>query len=149
MDKFMNEMKSNEYMRLIGEYLLSRKIDIEKANKSLSGCMKYISNIAKLRAKNGVACLTDNYVYQLAVHYYDEEHPESFTPEEEPVDMNPVNEKVIERVVEKVVYVEKEIDNSELIQLKQELELFKNASKNKIKKKKEDIKQETTIFDFI
>lgn len=43
-------------------------------NKSIEECCKYITGEAYARAKNGVAVISDEEVYGMAVHYYDEEN---------------------------------------------------------------------------
>lgn len=44
-----------------------------KSNKNLDECCDFIKNEAQKRAKNGCAVLSDKEVYNLAVHYYDED----------------------------------------------------------------------------
>ena len=41
--------------------------------KSIEECCKYITGEAYAKAKNGVAVLSDDAVFGLAVHYYDED----------------------------------------------------------------------------
>ncbi|MBO7280576.1 MAG: PcfK-like family protein [Bacteroidaceae bacterium] len=41
--------------------------------KSIDECCKYITGEAYARAKNGCAVISDEEVYGMAVHYYDEE----------------------------------------------------------------------------
>ena len=42
-------------------------------NKSIEECCKYITGEAYARAKNGISVISDEEVYGMAVHYYDEE----------------------------------------------------------------------------
>lgn len=42
--------------------------------KNIDECCKYITGEAYAKAKNGVAVLSDDAVFCLAVHYYDEEN---------------------------------------------------------------------------
>lgn len=42
--------------------------------KSIDECCKYITGEAYAKAKNGVAVLSDDAVFGLAVHYYDEDN---------------------------------------------------------------------------
>lgn len=42
--------------------------------KSIDECCKYITGEAYAKAKNGVAVLSDDAVFSLAVHYYDEDN---------------------------------------------------------------------------
>lgn len=44
--------------------------------KSIDECCKYITGEAYARAKNGCAVISDEEVYGMAVHYYDEENIE-------------------------------------------------------------------------
>lgn len=44
-----------------------------KSNKSLDECCNYIKSEAQKQAQKGCAVLTDEEVYNLAVHYYDED----------------------------------------------------------------------------
>jgi hypothetical protein len=62
-------------LKTIGDYLMSRGDLTEKLEdeaKSLDGCWSYIVSEAKKKAANQCACLTDEEVFGLAVHYYDE-----------------------------------------------------------------------------
>ena len=43
-------------------------------NKTIEECCKYITGEAYARAKNGMAVISDEEVYGMAVHYYDEEN---------------------------------------------------------------------------
>lgn len=45
----------------------------KKANKSLDECCNYITSEAKKQVENGCAVMSDDDVYNLAVHYYDED----------------------------------------------------------------------------
>lgn len=42
--------------------------------KSIDECCKYITGEAYAKAKNGTAVLSDEVVYSMAVHYYDEDN---------------------------------------------------------------------------
>jgi hypothetical protein len=48
------------------EYLLAA---CEKENKTLNGVIAYIKSEARKQAKDGVACIPDDTVYDWAVHY--------------------------------------------------------------------------------
>lgn len=85
MDKFNKELEKakNPWIKRIGNYLLSRddiQEKLKKKNKSLDECFQYILNeLAKKAEKskeNGVGFVSgDNQeLYDLAVHYYDEDN---------------------------------------------------------------------------
>ncbi len=44
-----------------------------KEHKSIDECFRYIVGVARKKAVNNAACMTDEEVYGLAVHYYDED----------------------------------------------------------------------------
>lgn len=82
MEKFEEELKNakNPWVVRIGNYLKSRNdlIDnLKKENKSLDECFRYVLyEISKKaeRAENvGYAAGDDEIIYELAVHYYDED----------------------------------------------------------------------------
>jgi len=70
----------NPALRKIAEYLKERAAldalfapSLEKEKKSLGGCWNYILSEARKKAENGCACLEDEEVFNMAVHYYDED----------------------------------------------------------------------------
>jgi hypothetical protein len=73
--KLQEERKSaDSWLKVIADYLLTRddiKDSLGKENKSLEECGNYILQEAKKRG-NQVA-MTDEEVFSLAVHYYDED----------------------------------------------------------------------------
>ncbi|WP_300628702.1 Cas9 inhibitor AcrIIA9 family protein [uncultured Thomasclavelia sp.] len=82
MDKFNEELKNatNPWIKRIGEYLLTRddlKGNLKKENKTLSECFDYvlIELSKKTERKNGVGYVAgdDQEIYELAIHYYDED----------------------------------------------------------------------------
>lgn len=82
MDKFNEELKkaSNPWIQRIGNYLLSRddiRENLKKENKSLKECFDYIliqlSEKAVRDGNVGYAAGDDEEIYELAVHYYDED----------------------------------------------------------------------------
>ena len=82
MDKFNKELKAakNPWIKRIGNYLLSRddiQKNLNKKNKSLDECFNYVLNeISKKCVKNGnvgYAPGDDQELFDLAVHYYDED----------------------------------------------------------------------------
>lgn len=82
MDKFNKELKAakNPWIKRIGNYLLSRddiQKNLNKKNKSLDECFNYVLNeISKKCVKNGnvgYAAGDDQELFDLAVHYYDED----------------------------------------------------------------------------
>lgn len=85
MDKFNKELKEakNPWIKRIGEYLLSRddiQENLKKEKKSLNECFEYIlGELAKKAEKNkenGVGFVSgeDHELFELAVHYYDEDN---------------------------------------------------------------------------
>ena len=109
-------------------------------NKSLDECCKYITGEAFARAKNGTAVLSDDEVYGMAVHYYDEDNitirksPKAHTPE-------PTLSK--KRQQELLEQAEREYKASVLANLKQQELDRKAAQREKAKAKRE---KEETIF---
>ncbi len=82
MDKFNEELKNatNPWIKRIGEYLLTRddlKDNLSKENKTLSECFDYVLIELSKKAKrnNGVGYVAgdDAEIYELAVHYFDED----------------------------------------------------------------------------
>lgn len=82
MDKFENELKSakNPWIKRIGNYLLSREDlheNLKKENKSLKECFDYILiELSKKCVRDndvGYAAGDDEELYEMAVHYYDED----------------------------------------------------------------------------
>ncbi|RHM59673.1 Cas9 inhibitor AcrIIA9 family protein [Coprobacillus sp. AF33-1AC] len=82
MDKFEKELNEtkNPWVKRIGNYLLSRsdiKENLKKEKKSLEECFKYvIQEISKKCERNnniGYAAGDDQELFDLAVHYYDED----------------------------------------------------------------------------
>lgn len=76
--KFTEEMNALEdgAMKVVANYLASRK-DIfpllDKPNKSLKECWSYILQEVKKQSIGNCAWLTDEEVFGMAVHYYDED----------------------------------------------------------------------------
>lgn len=60
----------------VGNYLLGREDiqgNLQKPNKSLKECWDYIVSEARKKQQGGCACLSDDEVYGMAVHYFDED----------------------------------------------------------------------------
>lgn len=83
MDKFNKELEKakNPWIKRIGNYLLSRddiRENLKKKNKSLDECFNYVLNeISKKCVKNGnigYVAGDDQELFDLAVHYYDEDN---------------------------------------------------------------------------
>ena len=69
---------SNAYEQVVLDYIESLDAPelIEKINagdKGLSDCMSYVKSQAKSKAVNGCAILTDQEVFGMAVHYFEED----------------------------------------------------------------------------
>ena len=73
--KIQDERKNVEdWLKIIADYLLTRddiKNSLEKENKSLEECGKYI--LQEAQKKGSRVAMTDEEVFSLAVHYYDED----------------------------------------------------------------------------
>ena len=66
--------KVDNWLKVIADYLLTRddiKDSLDKENKSLEECGNYILQEAK--KKGNQVAMTDEEVFSLAVHYYDED----------------------------------------------------------------------------
>ena len=83
MEKFKKEIKDsdNPWIKRIGNYLLSRddlQENLKKENKSLKECFDYILIELSKKSKrdNGVGYYAgdDSEIYNLAIHYYDEDN---------------------------------------------------------------------------
>lgn len=75
---FEEELKklNNPIINIIAEYLMSRQDiqeNLKKPNKSLEEMYEYILSEAKKKAVQNCAAMTDEEVFGLAVHYYDED----------------------------------------------------------------------------
>lgn len=52
---------------------------IEASDKGISDCVQYIANQVREKAEDGCACCTDEEVYGLAIHYFEEDTIEKYT----------------------------------------------------------------------
>lgn len=77
--KIQSQSMGNPVLLAIGDYLISfmkkeplfsQKVNNDK--KSMKEMLDYVMSEAKKQAVNGAACLSDEVVYGLAVHYFDE-----------------------------------------------------------------------------
>ena len=111
-------------------------------NKSLDECCKYITGEAFARAKNGTAVLSDEEVYGMAVHYYDEDNitirrsPAARTTTPQPKLSKAEQQKLREQA-------EREYKAKVLANLKQQELDRKAAQREKAKAKRE---QEESMF---
>lgn len=65
---------AEEWLKVVADYLLTRddiKNSLDKENKSLEECGQYI--LQEVRKKGSFVAMTDEEVFGLAVHYYDED----------------------------------------------------------------------------
>ena len=73
--KIQDERKNVEdWLKVIADYLLTRddiKNSLEKENKSLEECGQYI--LQEAQKKGSRVAMTDEEVFGLAIHYYDED----------------------------------------------------------------------------
>lgn len=79
MSKFEDEyktIKQNQGLKIICEYLMSRNDMVSKLDnpkKSIDGMWNYIVSEAKKKAVKNCAIISDEEVFGLTIHYYDEE----------------------------------------------------------------------------
>lgn len=111
--------------------------------KSIDECCKYITGEAYAKAKNGTAVLSDEVVYGMAVHYYDEDNidikrtPSACTSAPQAKQLSKADREKLQRQAE-AEYKDKvaaELKNKELAR--------KAAQKEKAKAKRE---QEEAMF---
>lgn len=143
----------DDWLKVIADYLLTRddiKISLEKENKSLEECGRYI--LQEVRKKGSFVALSDKEVFGLAVHYYDEDnlkigktinhaHVKNL---EDTVDSKQMQEeKTVKKVdIEKIV--EKRVQER-LAEIKK-VEKAKKEKRTKKKANKIDVKQ-VSLFD--
>lgn len=114
---FKEEYKKieNQSIKVIADYLLTRDdVNLDKPNKSLEEMWRYIVNEARNKATNNCICMTDDEVFGLAVHYYDEDDIKIEKP----------------KVAVKTAVVKKEVKKEEVKQ--PEKPKKKSTSKNKV-----------------
>ena len=106
MSKFEDEykaIKQNQGLKIICEYLISRKdmsSKLDNPKKSIEGMWNYIVSEAKKKAVKNCAIISDEEVFGLAIHYYDEEDVGG--DEEQPSRLNLESAKaIIKKSVEK------------------------------------------------
>lgn len=78
MSKFEDEYKkvSDTSIKLVCKHLMNRddmRAKLDNPNKSIDGMWAYIVSQAKKKAVKNCAIISDEEVFGLAVHYYDEE----------------------------------------------------------------------------
>lgn len=106
MSKFEDEykaIKQNQGLKIICKYLMSRNDMVSKLDnpkKSIDGMWNYIVSEAKKQAVKNCAIISDEEVFGLAVHYYDEEDVSG--DEEQPSRLNLEPAKaIVKKSVEK------------------------------------------------
>ncbi len=147
--KLEKEMKTAApWLKAIAEYLLKRddiKENLEKENKSLSECGSFI--MTEARRKGRSVCMTNEEVFGLAVHYYDEDDLK--------INKNISNQAKVEKSeVSKPVQEEKpveKVDIEEIVEKKvqerlQAIERKKKGKRTKKKIKKSNVEQ-VSLFD--
>ena len=75
-DEQLAKAKQGTPERVVGEYLLERMRNdedmarrYEESDRTLSGCMAYITEKARKKAVHNQCCMTSEEVFDLAVHY--------------------------------------------------------------------------------
>lgn len=111
--------------------------------KSIDECCKYITGEAYAKAKNGCAVISDEEVYGMAVHYYDEEDitireapRASSTRSQEP--------KLTKKQQEDL---RRQAEAEYKAKVKNELELKEIERKAKLREKKKQLPQMASLFD--
>lgn len=109
--------------------------------KSIDECCKYITGEAYARAKNGCAVISDEEVYGMAVHYYDEENIE--------IRKQPAGTKVSSKTTKvKLTKAEKEEARKKALNDIYEAERKRLLAKPKKTKKTKTVELQPMLFDF-
>ena len=112
----------NPAVKIIADYLMARddlKEKLENPKKSLKEMFDYIMSEAKKQANSGCACLSDDVVFGMAVHYYDEDKIEfkkvsgTATVTSSPSSKNDDKDKEIKKLQEKIKKLEKKEETKE------------------------------------
>lgn len=119
---FEEELKTveNPAIAIIAEHLLKREDmqeKLNKPNKSLKKMYEYITSEARKKAHNGCAMLSDDEVFGLAAHYYDEDDLDIDKKVEEAkpeIVRHKVEVKVETKKTEKTKKKKEEIDDEQL-----------------------------------
>lgn len=152
--KLEKEMKNAApWLKAIAEYLLKRddiKENLEKENKSLSECGNFI--MTEARKKGSSVCMTNEEVFGLAVHYYDEDDLkiDKNISNQARVEKSEDTEKEVSKPVQEEKPVEK-LDIDEIVEKKvqerlQAIERKKKEKRTKKKVKKSNVEQ-VSLFD--
>lgn len=141
------------WLKVIAEYLLKRddiKENLEKENKSLSECGNFI--MTEARKKGSSVCMTNEEVFGLAVHYYDEDDLkiDKNISNQARVEKSEDTEKEVSKPVQEEKPVEK-LDIDEIVEKKvqerlQAIERKKKEKRTKKKVKKSNVEQ-VSLFD--
>ena len=139
----------------IKEYL-DKKAEIDelfavtyaKENKSLDECFKFIMSEAQKKGGNAV-CMTDEEVFGLAVHYYDEDDIKISPMPNTRVKVSTSTEKIELTEEEKAIAKERAINqlkDEELAKLKKSEELKSHKAMSKAEKEAEFEKKQLSLF---
>lgn len=141
------------WLKVIAEYLLKRddiKENLEKENKSLSECGNFI--MTEARKKGSSVCMTNEEVFGLAVHYYDEDDLkiDKNISNQARVEKSEDTEKEVRKPVQEEKPVEK-LDIDEIVEKKvqerlQAIERKKKEKRTRKKVKKSNVEQ-VSLFD--
>jgi hypothetical protein len=131
------------FKRTIHTYLVQRAANDElfaekfsNPNKSIDECVTYILNTVQKSGCNG---FSDDEVYSMAIHYYDEENINIG---------NPINCNVVVNHVVELTEEEKEQARKDAIQKVQD-EVYKRVTQQPKKKaKKVALNSQPSLFDF-
>lgn len=69
-----NDPSLKKIVEFLNDYKEKNNWDkVYQAQKSIDDCWDYIVSVARSKAKDGCCCMLDEDVFNLAIHYYDED----------------------------------------------------------------------------
>ena len=119
-----------------------------KENKNLDECLNFIMSEAQKKGGNAV-CMTDEEVFGLAVHYYDEDDIKIKPMPNARVKISTSTEKIELTEEEKAIAKERAINqlkDEELAKLKKSEELKRHKAMSKAEKEAEFEKKQLSLF---
>ena len=119
-----------------------------KENESFDECFKFILSEAQKKGDNAV-CMTDEEVFGLAVHYYDEDGIKISPMPNTRVEVSTSTDKIELTEEEKAIAKERAINqlkDEELAKLKKSEELKRHKAMSKVEKEAEFEKKQLSLF---
>lgn len=146
--KIQEQSKGNAVLLAIGDYLIqfmkndpsfAEKVMAEK--KSMKEMLQYVMSEAKKQATGGAACLKDDVVFGMAVHYFDEKD----------LKFKPVSGTVAASSSDKTNGKQKPVTQTNKKEKVKETDVKAESKPEKPKKAKKEAKPDMmmSIFDFI